>query len=149
MLRVFVQMPMMHRVSVFRDDVIFVIYMFQRWKYPVDKSRPAEGFEDAADGAAPPSSKPSESAATASGTGSVDESTVTTSPGLSHGEGGEVANEVKKIYRDDAGFVTEDRRAKIADELGDVLWYVAELAHQIGWTLEEIGQQNLDKLANR
>lgn len=50
-------MPMMHRVSVFRDDVIFVIYMFQRWKYPVDKSRPAEGFEDAADGAAPPDAK--------------------------------------------------------------------------------------------
>lgn len=56
-------MPMMHRVSVFRDDVIFVIYMFQRWNYPVDKSRPAEGFEDAADGA--PASEPlADSAAT-------------------------------------------------------------------------------------
>ena len=46
------QMPMMHRVSVFRDDVIFIIYMFQRRYYPVDRNRPAEGFdsEDGADG---------------------------------------------------------------------------------------------------
>ena len=45
------QMPMMHRVSVFRDDVIFIIYMFQRWYYPVDKNRPAEGFEEGGDAA--------------------------------------------------------------------------------------------------
>jgi hypothetical protein len=42
---VFVRMPLMHRISVFRDDIIFVIYIFQRWIYPVDASRPAEGFD--------------------------------------------------------------------------------------------------------
>lgn len=42
---VFVRMPLMHRISVFRDDVIFVIYLWQRWIYPVDASRPAEGFD--------------------------------------------------------------------------------------------------------
>ncbi len=36
----------MHRVSVFRDDFIFVLYMIQRRIYPVDASRPAEGFDD-------------------------------------------------------------------------------------------------------
>ena len=36
----------MHRISVFRDDVIFVLYMIQRRIYPVDASRPAEGFDD-------------------------------------------------------------------------------------------------------
>lgn len=35
-----IDMPMMHRLSCFRDDVIFFIYIFQRWKYRVDKSRP-------------------------------------------------------------------------------------------------------------
>ena len=38
-------MPMMHRLSCFRDDVIFVIYLYQRWTYPVDKTRPVEGFD--------------------------------------------------------------------------------------------------------
>jgi hypothetical protein len=38
-------MPTMARIAVFRDDVVFVVYMCQRLSYPVDKSRPAEGFE--------------------------------------------------------------------------------------------------------
>jgi len=41
--------------------------------------------------------------------------------GLS-GEAGEVANQVKKILRDNAGELTEERRTKIIDELGDVLY---------------------------
>ena len=36
----------MHRVSVFRDDVVFVIYIGQRWIYPIDRTRPAEAFDD-------------------------------------------------------------------------------------------------------
>ena len=34
-----IKMPTMHRIACFRDDVIFFIYLFQRWKYPVDKNR--------------------------------------------------------------------------------------------------------------
>lgn len=34
-----IKMPILHRLSVFRDDVIFLIYLYQRWIYPVDKSR--------------------------------------------------------------------------------------------------------------
>lgn len=44
----------MHRISVFRDDVIFVIYLCQRRMYPVDKERPAEGYEVDEGGEAPP-----------------------------------------------------------------------------------------------
>lgn len=33
-------------MSVFRDDVVFLVYMVQRWYYPVDLSRPTEGFDD-------------------------------------------------------------------------------------------------------
>lgn len=40
-----IKMPLMHRISVFRDDVVFVIYMYQRFLYRVDASRPAEGFD--------------------------------------------------------------------------------------------------------
>jgi len=34
-----IKMPMMHRLSCFRDDIIFLIYLYQRWIYPVDKKR--------------------------------------------------------------------------------------------------------------
>lgn len=43
-------MPTLHRLAVFRDDIIFFVYLYQRWKYPVDKTRVNEfGFsgEDA------------------------------------------------------------------------------------------------------
>ena len=65
------------------------------------------------------------------------------------GEAGEVAEHVKKAIRDDAGTVTEQRRAALAAELGDVLWYAAQLASELGLGLEEIAQANLDKLASR
>ncbi len=65
------------------------------------------------------------------------------------GEAGEVANQVKKIIRDDAGQVTPERRAKILDELGDVLWYAAALASDLGASLDEVAAANLEKLAAR
>ena len=34
-----ISMPTMHRISCFRDDLIFVIYLYQRYTYSVDKSR--------------------------------------------------------------------------------------------------------------
>ena len=37
-----IKMPTMHRLSVFRDDIVFVIYMYQRYIYQVDDSRPVE-----------------------------------------------------------------------------------------------------------
>jgi NTP pyrophosphatase (non-canonical NTP hydrolase) len=65
------------------------------------------------------------------------------------GEAGEVANQVKKILRDNAGQLTPERRAKILDELGDVLWYAAALATDLESSLDEIAVANLQKLANR
>lgn len=60
------------------------------------------------------------------------------------GEAGEVADCVKKWYRD--GALDED---KLFKEMGDVLWYLAVLAETQGWTLEGIAQTNIDKLASR
>lgn len=65
------------------------------------------------------------------------------------GEAGEVANIVKKIQRDDGGTITESVRAKLRDELGDVLWYVSACADELGLTLAEIAEFNVDKLAKR
>ena len=65
------------------------------------------------------------------------------------GEAGEVAEKVKKVYRDDAGIVSEEKKQEIAKELGDVLWYIAQLATELELSLEEIAQTNIEKLALR
>ena len=65
------------------------------------------------------------------------------------GEAGEVAEKVKKLLRDDAGVLSDERRDALAGELGDVLWYVAQVATEAGLDLEQIAQGNLDKLLSR
>ena len=65
------------------------------------------------------------------------------------GEAGELSNKVKKVYRDDAGILTTEARWKLADELGDVLWYVAAVASEIGIELQTVSELNLSKLAAR
>ena len=68
--------------------------------------------------------------------------------GLS-GEAGETAEQVKKTWRDDGESVTNERRVKILKELGDVLWYAAQVATEIGADLSDVAQQNIEKLAAR
>lgn len=69
--------------------------------------------------------------------------------GLS-GEAGEVADKVKKIIRDNnADFSNEEKRKAISMEVGDVCWYIATLANDIGYTLEEICEMNYLKLKSR
>lgn len=69
------------------------------------------------------------------------------------GEAGEVADKIKKLIRDEGyrpgDYISTNDKAAIMLELGDVLWYIAELAHNLGITLEEVGRQNLQKLASR
>jgi NTP pyrophosphatase (non-canonical NTP hydrolase) len=65
------------------------------------------------------------------------------------GEAGEVAEKVKKVIRDQGGEVSEETRRAIAAELGDVLWYVAQLATELDLELGAIAQANLDKLQSR
>jgi NTP pyrophosphatase (non-canonical NTP hydrolase) len=65
------------------------------------------------------------------------------------GEAGEVAEHAKKAIRDDGGSVTPERRAAMSKELGDVLWYVAQLASELELELEEIAGANLEKLLSR
>lgn len=65
------------------------------------------------------------------------------------GEAGEVAEKVKKVIRDKNGaFDLEDILA-IKKELGDVLWYIANIANDLGIELDGIAITNLEKLNSR
>ena len=72
-------------------------------------------------------------------------------------EAGEVCDKIKKALRGDPkdthgivceGFVNMDFQA-IKKELGDVLWYISILAEDLGYSLQEVAQANIEKLAGR
>ena len=69
------------------------------------------------------------------------------------GEAGEVAEKVGKWMRDDGWLPGEPlgdaQRTALAKELGDVLWYIASVAADMGMSLDEIGAANIAKLADR
>ena len=74
------------------------------------------------------------------------------------GEAGEVVEKVKKLVRDDempldenfhTSEIDPEKRLAIALELGDVMFYVAMIADDIDYTLSEIADMNLEKLADR
>jgi NTP pyrophosphatase (non-canonical NTP hydrolase) len=61
------------------------------------------------------------------------------------GEAGEVAELVKKASWHGKPVDLE----KLANELGDVLWYVADLASHYGLSLHQIAAGNVEKLRQR
>jgi len=65
------------------------------------------------------------------------------------GEVGEVAEKVKKVFRDDGGVISDERKVALKGELGDVLWYVAQLATELGLSLEDVAKGNIEKLFSR
>lgn len=65
------------------------------------------------------------------------------------GESGEVAEKIKKIYRDKGGAVFLEDALELQKELGDVLWYIANLASELGLSLGVIATMNLEKLQER
>lgn len=65
------------------------------------------------------------------------------------GEAGEICEKIKKCIRDEGGAMSAERRALLAKELGDVLWYVATMSSELGLDLDDIATNNLAKLAER
>jgi NTP pyrophosphatase (non-canonical NTP hydrolase) len=65
------------------------------------------------------------------------------------GEAGEVAERVKKIFRDSNGEMTPEQKELLLKELGDVLWYISALAHELYTDLDEVATMNLKKLYDR
>ena len=65
------------------------------------------------------------------------------------GEAGEIAQKLKKVLRDKGGVLDFYAKREIMEEIGDVLWYISMIATELDFTLEELAQINLNKLASR
>ncbi|MFN2120552.1 MAG: nucleoside triphosphate pyrophosphohydrolase family protein [Anaerolineales bacterium] len=64
-------------------------------------------------------------------------------------EAGEVAGKIKKIFRDKDGVIDQGDVLALQSELGDVLWYLAQVATELGLSLDEIAAHNIVKLQDR
>ena len=62
-----------------------------------------------------------------------------------NGEAGEVADHIKKVRFQGH----EMNKAHLADELGDILWYIAIMSEGLGFTLSEVMEMNVEKLKKR
>jgi NTP pyrophosphatase (non-canonical NTP hydrolase) len=65
------------------------------------------------------------------------------------GEAGEVIEKWKKIVAYKDGKISKEDLQELAKELGDVVWYIAVLAHSLGISFDDIMQRNVDKLQSR
>lgn len=65
------------------------------------------------------------------------------------GESGEVIEKLKKVVRNDGGAVSDEKREDLKKELGDVLWYLSELATVLNVSLEDVAKKNIEKLHDR
>lgn len=47
------------------------------------------------------------------------------------------------------GSMTPEEKLEVRKELGDILWQLSGVCKVMGWTLEEVAEENLAKLASR
>jgi NTP pyrophosphatase (non-canonical NTP hydrolase) len=64
-------------------------------------------------------------------------------------EAGELAGKVKKIFRDKEGVISDEDKTALKYELGDVLWYMAQIATELGLSMNEVAEANIEKLFDR
>jgi NTP pyrophosphatase (non-canonical NTP hydrolase) len=64
-------------------------------------------------------------------------------------EAGEVAGKIKKIFRDKEGNFGEAEREALKAELGDVLWYIAQVCTELNISLDDVAEANIAKLLDR
>ncbi|MDD5463702.1 MAG: nucleoside triphosphate pyrophosphohydrolase family protein [Candidatus Moranbacteria bacterium] len=65
------------------------------------------------------------------------------------GETGEVAEKIKKIIRDKDGVVDDISRIEVKKELGDVLWYLSQIASEFELSLDDVANHNIEKIRSR
>jgi len=65
------------------------------------------------------------------------------------GETGEVIEKVKKLVRDKNSIIDDATREEVKKEMGDVLWYLAQLATELKISLNEAAEKNIEKLMSR
>jgi NTP pyrophosphatase (non-canonical NTP hydrolase) len=64
-------------------------------------------------------------------------------------EAGEVAGKIKKVFRDKDGVISDETRDALKAELGDVLWYLSQVATELNLSLDDIAEYNIAKLLDR
>jgi len=65
------------------------------------------------------------------------------------GETGEVVEIIKKTIRDKNKLINKKTKLELTKELGDVLWYLSQLAAELDISLDEIASKNIEKLQSR
>ncbi len=65
------------------------------------------------------------------------------------GEIGEVSEKIKKLFRDDNGRLTSEKKIEIVKELGDVVWYISQLATEFDVKFSDVIKGNIEKLTSR
>lgn len=65
------------------------------------------------------------------------------------GEVGEIEEKLKKILRDKDCVMDSTDKTLLAKEVGDVLYYLAQLCEQLGVSLQDCAEGNITKLADR
>ncbi len=68
--------------------------------------------------------------------------------GLS-GESGEVCEKIKKLIRDRDGCYDDEWKEDIKKELGDCIWYIAQLCTEFGICMDDVAETNIKKLLDR
>ena len=64
-------------------------------------------------------------------------------------EAGEIADKIKKVIRNDDGTMSREKREAILFEMGDVLWYLSQLARHFDVPFSKVANMNIKKLADR
>lgn len=65
------------------------------------------------------------------------------------GETGEVADKVKKIWRDKNNIISEEDKLEIKKEMGDILWYLSQLATELQIDFDDVASTNVLKIKSR
>lgn len=66
-----------------------------------------------------------------------------------NGETGEIADRIVKCHKDNGGYIDSNAVMDLMFEIGDVMWYMSQLASELGITLETCAENNISKLKER